>query len=762
MTVSQAKAKVQVGTKSRRASLLRAGEATDRKLAALGFAVTVGGEPTFIAADHEHPEWNVAALGPTKRAFGRRLAVALRQRLAPGCIVTHTMGKQYPGEVLPRWLIGLHWREGKKLFPAGDAFYRVASEPVQKPAAAAKLARALPAALGLKKTAFLPAYEDPAEILRGIEAETGERYTTSFAPQAGAFLPYRRTLPAEVVARLSRPTGWVLPLDGGAGAWTSPKWALPEPGDIFLWPGQSPIGLRLPLHQLAPDAPRRALTVEVREGELSVFLPPVNSLGDYMELLSAVERCVKSLRLGPVVIEGYAPPDDGTLTRLNVIADPGVLEINLPPKAESPGYLRMVEALYEAAAECGLQAARYQYTGRKVGTGGGAHILLGGPTVDESPFFLRPTLLSSLVRFIQHHPSLSYLFTGLFTGPSSQAPRIDETAHEVPYEAEIALRGVERMETPANRHLLDLMLRNLLMDTVGNTHRAEISVDKLWNPYAPNGSLGLVEFRAFEMPPEPGMLAAAVFLLRGLAAAFLEQPFAEPLKRWGAELHDRYAMPRFLREDFAEVLAFLNRHGIPLAMDDFDPWFAFRFPVVGEIEVGTDAGKIELRQAIEPWPVLGEQPSGGGTARIVDSSTDRLQIAIPDPEGDWEKRYLFLAGGVPVSFCREGGSLYGAVRYRMFYRVPGLQPHIAAHSPLRFEVVDRATFRVLAAATLLNWRPGDQSYDGLPKNDAEARARVAERFHPDPATVGELRYVPKREKALEAWALYTTDLRLAG
>ncbi|HEY8965846.1 MAG TPA: transglutaminase family protein, partial [Candidatus Methylacidiphilales bacterium] len=741
---------------AKKTPLREAGAAVDRKLAALGIELTVGGEPTFVAADHAHPEWNFEALGPTKRALGRRMAAALRRRLlkkGADCLVTHTMGKQYPGEPLPRWLIGLHWREkGKALLPGADlaAFYRLdAGEPAQKPEAAAKLARALPAALGLKKAAFRPAYEDPSGLLAQEERESGRRHVPVFDPETGRFLP-SRPVPAALAARLAAPAGWVLPLDGGKGSWSAPAWDLPGTGRIVLWPGQSPVGLRLPLHLLAPEAPRRALSLEVRDGELSVFFPPVATLDDYLDLLAAVERCAKKLRLGPVVVEGYPPPDDGTLTRLNLLADPGVLEINLPPRADCAGHARLVETLYAAAKESGLRPSRYQYTGRHVGTGGGAHILFGGPSADRSPFFLKPALLPSLIRFFQRHPSLSYLFTGLFTGPSSQAPRIDESAYEVPYEMEIALRGVERMESPVNRHLLDLMLRNLLMDTVGNTHRAEISIDKLWNPYAPNGSLGLVEFRAFEMPPEPEMLAAAVALLRGLAAAFAETPYAEPLVRWGAALHDRFSLPHFLREDFAAVLAYLNERGVPLAPEHFEAWFAFRFPLVGEIEVPGAAVSVSFRQAIEPWPVLGEAPSGGGTSRSVDSSTDRLEISVPDPDGAWGKRWLLLADGVPVPLRpASGGAALGAVRYRMFYRVPGLQPHISAHSPLHFEVVDLRTFRVAAAASLLNWKPGDQPYSGLPQTAAEARARVAERFVARPDAVGELRYLPKREAPVE-------------
>ncbi|MDE1171324.1 MAG: transglutaminase family protein [Verrucomicrobium sp.] len=693
-------------------TLAQVGRAVDAALARSGVAVTVGGEPTFIAADHRHAEWNFDALGPEKLAYGRRFAAALRRKLAPGCLVTHTMGKQYPGEPLPRWAIGLHWRkDGKPLLPGKGIAYRLDRAGLQKPEAAARLARALPALLKLKAKP-LPAFENPPG---------------------------------------KKPAGWVLPLDGGAGAWTSPAWKLPGP--CLLWPGQSPLGLRLPLGELPPETPRRALTVETRDGELSVFLPPVEKLEDYLDLLRAVRAAAGGEKL---LLEGYAPPSGEELVRLNVIADPGVLEVNLPPAALQAEADRFIDALYAAAPACGLRPWKYQFTGRKIGTGGGAHILLGGPKAEESPFFQRPRLLPSFVRFLQRHPSLSYLFTGLFTGPSSQAPRVDESAYEVPYELEIALRGVEAMRPPVDKPLLDLMLRNLLMDTVGNTHRAEISVDKLWNPFAPNGCLGLVEFRAFEMPPEPAMLRAAVTLLRALAAAFLARPYGLPLKRWGEALHDRYALPVFLKRDFQEVLAFLQRAGFALEWEHFAPWFEFRFPVIGRL---AHAGRaIEFRQAIEPWPVLGEQPAGGGTSRIVDASTDRLQVRVPDAA--WARRFRLLAAGRPVSLQAdpEGEALLGAVRYRMFHSLPSLQPHLPAQSPLLFEWVEAATGRTVAACSLLNWRPGEQPYDGLPQTDRAALARVAERFVPAPKALG--RVHPAAGKPARC-GRYTTDLRLS-
>jgi uncharacterized protein (DUF2126 family) len=727
-------------------TLAEVGAQIDASLKKSGVTLTAGGEPTLIADNHEHAEWNVAALGPTKLAHARRLVSAMMDRLAPGALITHTMGKQYPGEPIPRWSVNIHWRrDGKPLAP--KKLFRLEQTKVQEPAWAKKLMTAVAAEMGLAGR-FYPAYEDPGPILQEIApyyvVSKGRYEVPKLTPEL-----------KKKLAPLQKPTGWILPLDRKKGAWKTVSWNFRNPTEIILWPGLSPMGLRLPLHRLPPEASRKALTIEVRNGELAVFIPPMETLEDYLDIFEDVRKCAERLKAGPLVIEGYAPPREDILTTMGFVADPGVLEINLPPSADQAGYETYVKALYEAAPSAGLRTYKYQYTGRKIGTGGGAHILLGGPTPEESPVFTVPHLLPSLVRFIQHHPSLSYVFTGLFVGPSSQAPRVDESEYEVPYEMEIALRGVEKMQSPVNKNLLDLMVRNLLMDTLGNTHRAEISVDKLWNPYAPNGCLGLIEFRAFEMPPKADMLLAAVALLRGLAAFLVKKPFHEPLKRWGYHLHDTYSMPYFLEKDFREVLAILNKGGFDFEWAHFSAWFEFRFPMLGHL--CHEGREIEFRQAVEPWPVLAEQPNGGGTTRFVDASTDRLQITIPDLA--WAENYLLLANGTPLSFTVEAGAdrKVGTVRYRMYYCVPGLQPHINAQSPLVFELVDRKTFRVVAAKKLLNWRPDQQNYAGLPQSDAEARRRVTERFKEAPETVCELRYISQKAKPFEA--LYTTDLR---
>lgn len=693
-------------------TLAEVAAAVDARLQERGLSLTLGAEPTLIACDHEHPEWNTAALGPTKLACARRLARALRRRLAPGALVLHTQGKLYPGEPLPRWVVSLLWRkDGAPL--ADESQLRWDRGAPSRPAAAAKLVRMLPRAYGLDAE-FLPVFPDA-----GAEVPPPE-----LDPLTGEWITPRLSRAAQT--RLRRPLGWVLPIDGRAGHWTSPRWRLPGHGRVMALPGSGPLGFRLPLHRLPERSSRRAMTLEVRDGELRVFLPPVESARDYFALLNPVLAAAATLKCGPLVIEGYAPPHDPSLERLGLAADPGVLEINVPPCGSTAEFAEYVDAIYECGAAAGLRAFKYQYTGRKIGTGGGAHLLLGGPTLEDNPFFRDPRLLTSFIRFVQHHPSLSYVFTGLFTGPSSQAPRVDESEFEVPYELELALRAVESGAAGADRWRLDRMLRHLLMDTVGNTHRAEICIDKFWNPAAPNGQLGLLEFRAFEMPPTAPMLVAAAALLRGLAAVFAERPFTLPLVDWGGRLHDEFGMPHFLARDFREVLGVLRAAGFGFHESHFEDWFAFRFPLAGLLS--WDDEFLGVRHALEPWPLLGEQSAAGGTARSVDASTDRLELRLTHDA--WARGVGVRVNGVPVHFLPDPaeGVAVAAVRYRMFDAPFGLQPQIPGQSPLRIDVVDTARGELLASAQLHNWRPDQQSYAGLPQDDVQAQARRDERF----------------------------------
>jgi uncharacterized protein (DUF2126 family) len=501
--------------------------------------------------------------------------------------------------------------------------------------------------------------------------------------------------------------------------WSGTRWAFARAGRVIVFPGEGPLGLRLPLDRVGEGVSRLALTVEVRDGELRVFLPPAETLAEYEELLRLVLGAARRVKAGPLVLEGYAPPRDPAVRALGLAADPGVLEVNVPASSSCAEFAEYLDMLDGAARVAGLRPDKLRYSGQHTGSGGGSHLLLGGPEAAVSPFFSRPWMLSSFVRFLQRHPSMSYLFTGLYTGPSSQAPRVDESEYEVPAEVELAMRWLERQPGPLDPWLMDRVVRHLLMDTVGNTHRAEICVDKLWNAAVASGRQGLVEFRAFEMPPEPGMLGLAAVLLRALAAVFAEQAYTEPLRDWGASLHDRFLLPSLLERDFETVLAFLRVRGLRFEPEWFRSWWNFRFPILGRVRAG--GGELLVRQALEPWPLLGEQSASGGTARSVDASMDRVEIRL---EGAWRRGVEVRANGVRVPL--DAGA--GGVRFRAFDAPWGLQPQVPGGGPVIFEVVERRGGRLLARCQYTAWRPDGGVYDGLPADEAEAASRVADRF----------------------------------
>ncbi|MEO5959307.1 MAG: transglutaminase family protein, partial [Opitutaceae bacterium] len=518
-------------------------------------------------------------------------------------------------------------------------------------------------------------------------------------------------------------------------------------------------------------------------GTLTIFIPPL-LLASYVALLVAIEETLAELKLHDVVLAGYAPPADPALPTVGLASDPGVLEINVSPCATWLEYDRQLEQLYAAAKTCGLCARKVQFNGREVGTGGGAHLVFGGPAGLLSPFFAFPALLPSIIRYWQHHPALSYAFTGAYMGPSSQAPRIDESTFEALYELEIACTGAETLGSPQNLALFDLLFRDLLMDRSGNTHRAEISVDKLWNPFAPNGRLGLVEFRAFETHPLRSVQSVTALFVRAILARLCAAPFRSPFVRWAGELHDKFFLPAFVWENLAAICADLKAHGIA-----FDPeWlrapWEFRFPKLGEFalkfqkplppDAPTDkkaeeeSFAIEFRQALEAWPLLGESPNAGTVARTVDSSLDRIEARISDQK--FLEGGLLLVNGLPCEFrtiAASGSQLSTlssqpaaaatGIRYRAFYLSPSLQPHVPVHAPLLIEWVERATLVVVAAARWHVWNPRYASYDTAPADDTAAAARRAERWEPWPHTIGQPRFVPRIDFPPEG--KHTLDLR---
>lgn len=708
-------------TAGRWKKILACGRSVEASLERSGVLLTMGGEPTFVPSSPDGAEWLTDALGPTKLGYARRLGHELVRTAFPGAVLLETSGKLYPSEPLPRWALLIQWlADGSPIWRDLRRLRADGQSGANAPGTCGTFIVSLARALAL----------DPARVLPLAEAHE----------------------PNETL-------GFVLPLDHDGAKWITDDWApYLGTGPVVLVDGDSVAGLRLPLGELGDDSVRRALTAEVRDGALTIFVPPL-LLADYVALLSAIESTLERLDLGDVVLAGYAPPPDPALPTVGLASDPGVLEVNLSPCATWAEYDAQLESLYTAAHAVGLCARKLQFSGREAGTGGGAHLVFGGPTGMLSPFFAYPALLPSMVRYWQRHPALSYAFSGAFLGPSSQAPRVDESTFEALYELEIACAGAETMGSPQNLPLFDLLFRDLLMDRSGNTHRAEISVDKLWNPFAPNGRLGLVELRAFETHPARAVQSVTALFVRAILARLAADPYREPLIRWAGELHDRFFLPAFVREDLVAICDDLARHEIA-----FDPeWLSapwnFRFPRLGEIElVDQEAGpfQVQFRQALEAWPLLGESPNAGTVSRTVDSSVDRIEARVGD--ATVLERGLLLVNGLPCEFraTADGGAACG-VRYRAFHLTPSLQPHVPVHAPLLLEWVDRATLVVVAAARWHAWNPRGEAYDAPPVDDASAAARRAERWEPWTLTIGQARFIPRIDFPPEG--RHTLDLR---
>ena len=754
------------------------GRDVDKGLASQDARLTVGGEPTFVATDDmESAQWTTAADGAEKRARGEAMARRLLGRFGPGGLIQHGQGKWYPGEPLPRWQIALVWRaDGRPLWHDPTLFADPGTSGTAGAPATEALARSIAASLGLPEDCCVPGYEDPLHRLE-VEARLpgGKPPTTDVDPTDAALAGSDARLGAVAALDLAGrgdPVGWVIPLHAMAGAerdtvekprWATTRWTLRR-GHLALIPGDSPLGLRLPLdaltwqapppepepssfadhpalpaagekHRRRPaveveleDIPPTALCVEARRGNLYVFLPPVQHLEHAIDLLDVVERAVTKLGQ-TVVLEGYLPPVDPRLVRLVVTPDPGVLEVNVHPAGSWPELVDITTGVHADARSTRLGTETFHLDGTHAGTGGGNHLTLGGATPADSPLLRRPDLLRSIIIFWQHHPSLSYLFSGRFVGPTSQAPRVDEARHESLYELEIAFAELERRAgstgDAAPPWLVDRLFRHLLVDITGNTHRAELCIDKLFSPDSERGRLGLLELRGFEMPPHPRMALVQALLVRALVARFLAEPYAGPLVRWGTQLHDRFLLPHFVEADIGDVVDDLDRHGF-----DFDPgWLApfleFRFPLIGVVTV---AGvTLELRAAIEPWSVLGEEVTSTGTARYVDSSVERLQVAADGLDLD---RHLVTCNGaaVPLQATGTPGRHVAGVRYRAWQPSSALHPTIGVHAPLVFDLVDTWSGRSLGGCTYHVSHPGGRTYDRFPVNANEAEARRASRF----------------------------------
>jgi len=812
-------------------AVLALGHAVDVDLVRQDVRLTQGGEPTFVSVDdREAAEWNISALGPTKRGFGMKLLKKLRERYGAHGFLHYGQGKWYPGEQLPRWAFSIYWRADGEPCWSDQALLADESVALGHTEAHAKtFIHRLADKLWVDASCVVPGYEDSFYYLW-----RQRRLPVNVNP-ADARLDdelERERLRKVFEQSLDKIVGYVLPLKRGTGQsgpqWIGTSWFFRE-GRLSLFPGDSPMGYRLPLDSLpwvaeadyphqhevdpyAPHAPlgkagekkvtaaaaraagktrsgaaakkalaeasttvpvdeqasapkpfesaagisRTALCVEARGGVLHVFLPPMPVLEDYLELVATVEATAADLAM-PIVLEGYQPSRDARLKMLQVTPDPGVIEVNIHPASNWDELVDHTEFLYEAAHQSRLSSEKFMLDGRHTGTGGGNHFVLGGASTGDSPFLRRPDLLVSLISYWHNHPALSYLFSGLFIGPTSQAPRVDEARNDQLYELEIAFAQIRKQQEEhgtASPWMVDRALRNILIDVTGNTHRSEFCIDKLYSPDGPAGRLGLLELRAFEMPPHARMSLAQQLLLRALIARFWATPYTAKLTRWGTSLHDRFMLPSVVALDFQDVLAELAVAGYVFDPAWFAPHFEFRFPLFGE--VAANGIHLSLRGALEPWHVLGEESTSTGTARYVDSSLERLEVVVT---GLNDSRHVVTVNGraLPLQPGGREGEFVCGVRYRAWAPPSALHPTIGTHVPLTFDIVDTWMHRSIGGCQYHVTHPGGRNYNTFPVNAYEAESRRLARFVKMGHTPGKMNVAPAQSSREFP---YTLDLRL--
>jgi len=763
------------------------GHQIDAQLLAGDVRLTMGGEPTFVSVDDpDGPEWNTTAMGPDKRRLAIELYGRLKSKYAPQGLSHFGQGKWYPGEQLPRWSLNCFWRrDGEPIWTNPQLLGDEKKDLGITPGVAGLFLAGVAERLGLAPEHIFAAFEDAFYYLwreRQLPSNVDPFKSKLSDPQERARL-------AKVFEQgLDTVIGHVLPVarDPSGKRWRTGPWFLRRER-CYLVPGDSPVGYRLPLDSqpwvaktdypytyepdpmappsslpraadirrqfigetpegrgktareravVAPDAApgylrsaaditRTAMCAEPRNGSLYIFMPPANRLEDYLELVAAVEATAEAMNT-PVILEGYEPPKDPRLNRFSVTPDPGVIEVNIHPSGSWDDLVDRTTHLYDAARQTRLTTEKFMLDGRHTGTGGGNHFVLGGATPADSPFLRRPDLLRSLLAYWHNHPALSYLFSGLFVGPTSQAPRVDEARNDSLYELELAFKQLPPTGQPAAPWLVDRLFRNLLIDSTGNTHRSEFCIDKMFSPDGNTGRLGLLEMRAFEMPPHERMSLTQQLMLRSLIARFWRDPY-EParLARWGTELHDRFMLPYFVEQDLADVIAEQNSAGFPLKAEWFAPHFEFRFPKCGDF--ATLGAEVELRQALEPWHVMGEEGAAGGAVRYVDSSVERLQVRVTGLAPD---RFALTCNGrrIPLRSTGTVGEFVAGVRYKAWQPYSALHPLIPAHSPLIFDLVDTWMHRSMGGAQYHVAHPGGRNYDTFPVNAFESESRRLARF----------------------------------
>jgi uncharacterized protein (DUF2126 family)/transglutaminase-like putative cysteine protease len=681
----------------------------DDSLATHHVNLTMGAEPTYLAEDNCHaPEWQTEAWGTDKACRGWTLLQNLGQRFSPKGLCFTSQGKTYPGEAIPRWAYHYYWRKD------GENLWNLPSQPHHQYDlnTAFTFLKTLAKTLKLPENAIQTAYSD-------FEYEAWRQEYT------------RKKNTVHSMAAYVLPLHW----NNQKMGWITCQWKSMEK-HIFLIPGESAAGYRLPLDrlisysdprfELSPekslfekDKPlpsseqlskmiearyhctpsndtilkhtlRTAVCIECKGNELYLFIPPLSQLESFIDLIKSIEYTSKKTKIS-VLLNGYCPPIDNRLNYFSVTPDPGVLEINIHPSKTWQEIVEKNRIIEEEAKKCHLTTTKTMPNGRIIASGGGNHITLGGETPNESPFLQRPDLLQSLISFWQHHPSLSYFFSGLFVGPTSQAPRIDEARHDSLYEIELAF---QQLSSKKNKPYweIDRLFRHLLTDMTGNQHRAEFCIDKLFCPDSESGRQGLLELRAFEMAPTPQETLLQILLVRALLITFWQEPYQQPLIRWGTQLHDRFFLPHFLWADLADILNILKKQGYPFELEWFQTFYDFRFPLLGNLYAHNIC--LELRVALEPWHVIGTGCQN--TSRTVDSSLERIQVKIT---GLIPQQHQICCNGIvlPLHCTGMQGEYIAAVRFKARKNPITTHPNIPLHTPLQFDIIERQHQRAIAS-----------------------------------------------------------------
>lgn len=661
--------------------------AHDQALTARGFEIWVGAEPTFTDRLSDDAQWVSAAHGADKLARAQRLLLRLAAA-SPGAALMRSIGRFYAGEDLPRWSFGLlSSRDGSPIW-SGPPDPLLSSGALPPPDAAR-----FHTELGAQAQAH------------GFEA----------APAAAVH--------DDELRLLLREAGMPAPASGDVRLMRASCHDGPAPRD----------GVR---DDLAADGLyllvlRRQVTPA---GEaLWLDLPALGEVSRLRRVLALIAAAARRAQLPALMLAGYPPPVDADVAWTTVTPDPAVIEINSAPFPDCEGLLSFSRSLFAAAAPEGLAPFRLYFNGDVGDSGGAGQITLGGPSPRSSPFLLHPHTLPGWVRYANRHPALSYLFAHDHIGAFGQSVRPDERDREHFDELGLSLRLLAGEQHP-EPELIWRSLAPFLADISGNTHRAELNIEKLWNPYlAGRGRLGLVEFRALRMADSPERLAAVAALLRAVTARLAALPFDAELTDWGAQLHDRYALPFCLRDDLRAVLEDLEQAGFGLAPALRSVLSDDEFRVLGR--VAFDTVELTVKRAFEPWPLVGDAAAQDrGTSRLMDASSTRIELCLRPrpgrPDQDFDDWGIAAEGcDLPLRGASDeaGPARLFGLRYRRYVPWAGLHPSLPAQGPIDL-LLWHPQRREARRITLHEWRPDRQAYDGLPKDAQDARARRAERI----------------------------------